>query len=226
MQYSLYVDQLVLEKWRGQIDATDCLIIAFVRGLDANNPAIKRLMRDGFFLVTRRWLLGELPILQLSEQAVYKRLRKLKELGILESKRIRVESGNYLAYFKLSDAYYRVENKRHKDVDTIVSEDHGAKETMVSEDDDHSLSVSAPSSPETSNESGKDSEERDTPPSGSGEPTAELTDEDRAAATVLVQELLGGWNLQAHQRREDRGQLLEEQRAMLLGGSIAEGLTA
>ena len=48
----------------------------------------------------------------------------------------------------------------------------------------------------------------------------------RTAATALVQELLAGWDLASHQRMEDRRHLLEEQRAMLLGGSIAEGLTA
>ena len=60
----------------------------------------------------------------------------------------------------------------------------------------------------------------------SEDPASAPTDDDRAAVTVLVQELLAGWDLASHQRREDRRQLLEEQRAMLLGGSIAEGLTA
>ena len=52
------------------------------------------------------------------------------------------------------------------------------------------------------------------------------SDEDRAAAMAMVQGLPRGWDLASHQRREDRRQLLEEQSAALLGGSIAEGLTA
>ena len=223
MKNSIYVDQLVLEAWKGKIDCCDALLIAFIQDLNPQNPAIRDHMWRGHFLITLKWVQDQLPILQLSESTIFRRLQKLQRLGILDSIKKQVRGSQSLSYFKLSDAFWRVHKKRHEDATKAAQKTENdactdANATLASEVDDACAGAS--------NASQKDSEERDTPPSGSGEPTAELTDEDRAAATVLVQELLGGWNLQAHQRREDRRQLLEEQRAMLLGGSIAEGLTA
>jgi len=157
MEYSLYIDQLVLEFWKGKIDPTDCLILAFIADLDQNNPEIAEHMWKGHFLITRKWLIEQLPILTLGEQAIYKRLRKLRELGILDRKHKTVDGNKTLAYFKLSAFYYKIRNSRHKKADeatednkAIVPEDYGSEKS-------HSLSVSEPWSPETSNESIKDS---------------------------------------------------------------------
>ena len=223
MKNSVYVDQLVLEAWKGKIDCADALLIAFIQDLNPQNPAIRDHMWRGHFLITLKWIQDQLPILQLSESTIFRRLQKLQRLGILDSIKKQVRGSQSLSYFKLSDAFWRVHKKRHAEATKAAQKAEndvctGANVTLASEVDDACAGAS--------NASQKDAVKRDTPPSGPDGAAAVVSEEDRTAATALVQELLAGWDLRAHQAREERRRLLEEQRAALLGGSIADGLTA
>lgn len=128
MKFTIYIDQLVLEKWKGKIDLTDCLILSLISGLDAKNPNIKNRMKDDFFLITRKWLLQELPLLQVCEKTITRHLMKLTNLGILLRKHIRNHDGTFRSYYKLSDTYNRISKKRHSKVKrprTVMSLDQG-----------------------------------------------------------------------------------------------------
>ena len=150
MILSIYIDQLTLAHWAGKIDPTDAFIIAFIQGLDPQNPKLREFMWKGHFLILRRWLLHACPLLGIEKQALYKRLRKLRELGIIDVLRRTVAGNRTLAYYKLSTTFWKVCNERHAAATAaveagkaIVSEDHGSTES-------HSLLISEPSSLETS----------------------------------------------------------------------------
>lgn len=118
MTYSLYIDQLVLKCWEDEIDPTDSFIISFIYDLNQDNPNIKNWMRDGYFLINRKWLLEQLPLLKLEGHALGVRLRKLKELGILDGKIYMTQKGKQ-SYFKLSEQFWQVHTEIHRAVDEI-----------------------------------------------------------------------------------------------------------
>lgn len=166
MKHSIYLDQLTLEYWKGKIDPTDCLIIAFIADLNPQNPKLKEHMYRGHFLITRKWLLDQLPMLQISAQSVYKRFRKLKDLGVLSCIHKNVDGNKTLAFFKMSGLYYKISRTRHQKASEEAQKiravaDGGEGRAIVSEDcaneQSHSLLVSEPCSSETINESIKDS---------------------------------------------------------------------
>lgn len=162
MTFSIYIDQLTLQHWESKIDIIDCVIVSFIADLNPENPRIRDRMWRGHFLIKRDWLIQELPMLGISEQTLYRRLRKLRELGIVSVLHKTVDGNKTLAYFKLSDAYWRVRTKRHKAAAQAAKDASGNEEKAIVTDDygspqSHSHSRSQPSSPVTSNESTKDS---------------------------------------------------------------------
>lgn len=160
MKYSIYIDQLTLSYWQGKIDAVDCLIIGFINDLNPDNPGIKKHMWRGHFQIQRSWLIDEMPMLGVSEQTLYRRLRHLRELGILDkiNRQIDGEGIRTNAYFKLSKDFWKIHAKRHKNItesikdDTfpVVTHDYGTENPR-------SHLRESPSSPMTSNESTRDS---------------------------------------------------------------------
>ncbi len=114
MKLSLYVDQCTLEHWKGKIDATDCLIMAFVADLNPDNPALKKRMWRGHFLVKLSWLQDQLPILDLSDSTLYRRLVKLTKLGLLSKIKKKLIGAETVSFFKLGDLYWKIHDKRHQ----------------------------------------------------------------------------------------------------------------
>ena len=90
-EFYLSLDLLTLDSWRGQVDPTDAVIVAFIHKLQANrSEKLKRHIKRGaggdFIHVDHAWLLERLPILKCrSKERIQKRLHRLCELGILES---------------------------------------------------------------------------------------------------------------------------------------------
>lgn len=116
MKFTIYIDQLTLQHWKGKIDAIDCLIIGFINDLDPKDPAIKKHMWRGHFQINRAWLLDEMPMLGIEAKALYKRLKKLRELGIIDkvNRQIEGEGIRTNAYFKLSKLFYSIRDKNRK----------------------------------------------------------------------------------------------------------------
>ena len=135
MKFSIYIDQLTLQHWQGQIDAIDCLIIGFIDDLDPKDPIIKKHMWRGHFQINRAWLLEEMPMLGIEAKALYKRLKKLRELGIIDkvNRQIEGEGIRTNAYFKLSKLFYKIRAKNRKkateatknDTIPVPHRDHG-----------------------------------------------------------------------------------------------------
>jgi len=160
MKFTIYIDQLTLEHWKGKIDAIDCLILGFIHDLNPGDPAIKKRMWRGHFLIKRDWLLEEMPMLGIEAKALYRRLKKLRELGILERihRNIEGEGIRTNAYFRLSKRFWAIRAKRHEKADKAVkdvqfpvpSRDHGKENPRTP-------TVESPYPPEGTYESMKDS---------------------------------------------------------------------
>ena len=137
MKLSIYVDQCTLEHWAGRIDCTDAILISFFQGLNADDPKIREKMWRGYFLAKRSWVLTQMPILGIADRALYRRLKKLRELGILDVLHRRVEGNKSLAYFRLSKTFRKIHDARHEAASdaaknktkAMVSEDHGSSES-------------------------------------------------------------------------------------------------
>ena len=160
MKFSIYIDQLTLQHWQGQIDAIDCLIIGFIDDLDPKDPIIKKHMWRGHFQINRSWLLDEMPMLGIEERALYRRLRKLRELGILDKKNRQIEGEGIRtnAYFKLSKDFWKIHAKRHKNINESIKDDTFPVVTNdYGTENPRSHLRESPSSPMTSNESTRDS---------------------------------------------------------------------
>jgi hypothetical protein len=84
MEYALTIDLLALKRWIGKVDAAGVLLASFIAKLNPHNPRVANLMHDGYFLLTRRWIIGELPVLQLSEDTLGRRLADMKKIGLLD----------------------------------------------------------------------------------------------------------------------------------------------
>lgn len=226
MKHTIFIDQLTLEHWKEKIDTIDAVIISFIQSLDPKNPAIKSLMWRGYFLITRKFLLEQCPILgpvdppdpkkneekwprrTITRQALYRRLRKLRELGLLCVIHRTITGNKQLAYFKLSDAFWKVNNARHKAAtdaakketsassEAVVSRDHGPKAVIPGDygsAKNHSICVPEPSSPETSNEFIKNSLRETSPESPllNGAPPDDSGKEPGPTDVAQVVEILG-----------------------------------
>ena len=160
MKFTIYIDQLTLQHWKGKIDMIDCAIIGFINDLDPKDPVIKKHMWRGHFQINRSWLLEEMPMLGIEAKALYKRLRKLRELGIIDklNRQIEGEGIRTNAYFKLSKLFYKIRDKNRKkateatkdDTFPVPSRDHGKENPRTP-------TVESPYPPEGTYESMKDS---------------------------------------------------------------------
>jgi len=154
VKLSVYIDQCVLEFWKGKIDTCDAFLIGFLQDLNPDNPEIRKHMWRGHFLVTLPWLLEQLPLLQISKQAVSKRLIKLRELGILNCITKKIDGNKVITYYKLSDFFWKIHNHRHQKATEAVEKSR-QPELMAKE---KAVNLSTRSrQPELTNESYKDS---------------------------------------------------------------------
>ena len=70
------------------------------------------------FLITRDWLLDEMPLLDISKHTLYRKLRHLREMGLLSvlhrgGGKIKGTMSRTLAYWKLTPKYWRTKAKIH-----------------------------------------------------------------------------------------------------------------
>jgi hypothetical protein len=162
VKHSIYIDQLALQHWEGKIDFIDCGILGFIQDLDPKNPKIREAMWRGHFLITRKWLLEQAPMLSIGAEALKKRLPKLCKLGILSVRHRTTDGNKTLAYFKLSDLFYKIHTTRHNaatDAAKLATEQ--PKKSQGTEipqgTESQGISVPEPGYPDTRNESIKDS---------------------------------------------------------------------
>ena len=162
MKHSIYIDQLTLEHWKGKIDTVDALIISFIQDLDPKNPAICEHMWKGHFFITRNWLLDNLPLLNMSPQAISKHFKKLVELGIVSCRTKTVDGNKKLNHYKLSELFWKIHNKRHEaatEAAQRVKENEAEKRaTTVARSDEKARNYGIPTAqPQLRNELIKDS---------------------------------------------------------------------
>jgi hypothetical protein len=107
MEFHLSVNQLALRRWFGKIDGDDALLLAFIAGLNADNPRIAKHMKDGFFRLNRTYLKQELPVLSFSEDWISRRMKRLADVGLLDLVHRRSPSGQALLFGRMSKLYWR-----------------------------------------------------------------------------------------------------------------------
>lgn len=153
MKHTLYIDQLTLEFWAGRrvdparleiqgtdrerflnhtMDTDDAFLVAFISDLNPHDEAIREIMWREHFLVKLSWLKDRLPLLQMSEYSLYRRLRWLRLMGILESITRTVDGNKSLAYYRMSSLYWQIRARRHeeaakaaKQVKAMLHQEHG-----------------------------------------------------------------------------------------------------
>jgi hypothetical protein len=124
---TIHIDQLALKKWHGKIDAADAIIVALIRSLNADNPLVKKYMFDEYFMFNREWVLGMIPLIDISEDTLSHRLVALEKIGLVD-RRIWTNklTGKYTLYVRLSRLYWAEENRQHKELEATVDENaHG-----------------------------------------------------------------------------------------------------
>jgi len=114
-EFYLPLDLLTLDSWRDKTDPTDAVIVAFIHKIEANRSEKlnRHKIRDSggnFIHVDHGWLLNRLPILKCrSKDRIQRRLRRLCEIGILESRIIRDHKTRVRrAYYRTSRTYNEI----------------------------------------------------------------------------------------------------------------------
>lgn len=137
LKHNILLDQLTLEHWIGKkldtarieeengdgkdldrylshaFDVVDGVLVSFIADMNAQDEAVRRLMYRGHFLLTLAYIAERLPILQMDERGIYRRLRWLKMMGILSCEHRTVDGSKSLAYYRCSDLYWKIREKRH-----------------------------------------------------------------------------------------------------------------
>ena len=111
VNYKLTINQLVLGRWRGQIDAVDAIILAHIEGLvTSQHPkVVKYRIAGGYTWVKHADLLLDNPILDLKERALRDRLKKLQRIGILDGITSPYKAGGRMARYRFSRQWYYLE---------------------------------------------------------------------------------------------------------------------
>ena len=159
MKFSIYIDQLVLDYWKGKIDFIDCGLIGFIQDLNPDNPEIRKHMWREHFRISLEWLQEELPLLAMSRQAISKRMKKLKQLGILSilDRRIAGEGIMKLTYYKHSGLFWKIHKRRHDEATKAARKVTVSHQPEFTGEKSPVNLESNPRQPELPNESIKDS---------------------------------------------------------------------
>lgn len=118
MEFNILINQAALRKWiaRGQVDADDAMLVAFIRGLHPDDEAVKRLMHGDYYRLTRSWILCEIPLLTFTQDRLSRRLHDLKKAGIVDLLRLRDDQKQWKLYGRLSHLYYQEEQKARDEI--------------------------------------------------------------------------------------------------------------
>ena len=98
MLYLIKIDQLSLSRWKGKIDPTDCFIIAYIYNfVNSRSEKIHR-NKKGYVWVHHKKLLDDMPLLDIGERSLTRRLKKLEDLGIIIKEKITTFYGSRCMY--------------------------------------------------------------------------------------------------------------------------------
>jgi len=122
MEYNLIINQAALRRWVGKIKLTDAAIIGFIRGLSQDDPAVSRHMQGGYYRLQLSWMLREMPLLKIKEDWLSRRLKYLKNLGVLDVLLVVDRGHRYKLYGKLSKLYFQEEALARALIDESRSE--------------------------------------------------------------------------------------------------------
>jgi len=123
VEFTIIINQAALRRWikAKTIKTKEAMIIGFIRGLSADDPQVRRYMQSGYYLLSRAWILREMPLLSISEDWLGRCLKKLEKLGLVEL--ISTVDGHhrYRTYGRLSKLYFQEEAHSRAQLDPTAA---------------------------------------------------------------------------------------------------------
>jgi len=109
-QRFIHLDLMVLNVWKGQIDPTDCFIFYYVKQMEESKSAKveSKALYDGtkrFVWVNYGTLVRAIPLLNIQEQALANRIRKMCKAGLFEKRNKNTEDYRTRAYLRVAPCY-------------------------------------------------------------------------------------------------------------------------
>lgn len=109
MEYNIIINQAALRKWVGKINLLDAAIVGFVRSLTPDDPAVRHYMLSGHYRLEAKWILRQMPLLDVSEDWLLRTLKKLKTVGLLDTFSTLGPKKRLKTYGRLSAKYFEEE---------------------------------------------------------------------------------------------------------------------
>ena len=113
----------------GNLDVVDLVILRWIVDFEPNMTK-KEIDGETYFWVNYQSLLKALPILKIKKLALYRRLEKMCEVGILKHKNIK-ENGNY-SYYTFGNNYINVISKKIIDISSTTEPFISDDKTLLS----------------------------------------------------------------------------------------------
>jgi hypothetical protein len=161
---TVHIRQDALRKWCGdspKIDVTDAVLVALIRSMNATNPHVKELIWQGYFLLSRKYVREMLPLINLTDDWISRKLKHLQEVGLVDL-RLRDTGKGKLRYAKLSRLYWQEEERAnrqansHKDYSPMGVQPHGSTDPnptgcsptdQINDHEERQASAAAPGEP-------------------------------------------------------------------------------
>ncbi len=109
VEFRFSINSQVINEWNfaGDIDATNAIILSLLSKYDNPHNGLEH-DNEGRVWLNLDYILRQVPWLNLGEQALRKRLKRLHEIGALDRGVKRIQQGTKL-YFRMSDLYRNME---------------------------------------------------------------------------------------------------------------------
>lgn len=117
---TVHIRQDALQKWCGnppKIDVTDALLIALIRSLNPDNPKVAEIMWNGCFRLSRAYVREMLPLINLADDWISRKLRHLQKVGLVDVY-MRATGKGKQRYARLSRLYWQEEERANKRADS------------------------------------------------------------------------------------------------------------
>ncbi len=117
MEYYLTIDLLYLNEWKEKnIDPADCFIFSFIKKCQGGKYS-GLCYDDDYVWLKHQKILDEIPLLDISLETLRKRLTKLVKANLVDVKYKKYEGFRKKAFFKVSDAFWKIEDWYRKEAD-------------------------------------------------------------------------------------------------------------
>jgi len=123
MLHYLSINLLALGEWLRELNGDERLIVALLRSMDSDNPAVRRRMLGQYKQFSTRYITEQLRLPASSAATMGRRILHLDALGIIERiPWIDKRTGHWARYVKLSRRYWKSERRAYEEAGRVVAE--------------------------------------------------------------------------------------------------------